>query len=318
MTVEQAYYHKLMLEVGLTERFDAELDELLEQEDPLSELTLALSTCGGDRNEQIHILNEFVLSVPKEQIDKDAVFFLVAEDFRARYEQSPEALEQLTRKMGSVAWLSGWWTEDPWNAMYLMSDWYDDIEARLLTRGAFLESFRKLLSSGEVFDPLDAQRRKLQQNTLPARIRSFFFKRRRRKIRREPGEGLANARPNALFLPCRVRWGTAWFEFQYCKTEASLKKILDHPQQHWMSDSLIVYLDDQERLLDAYLPYLEHPESPDGSGTFCYYGINYYTKERTAQMLEQIRADRPEDCDILIPWLEKAASKYNGFYLLGI
>ena len=318
MTVERAYYHKLMLEVGLTESFDQELDNLLEQEDPLSELTLALSTCGGDRNEQIHILNDYILSVPKGQIDSDAVFSLVAEDFRARYEQSPEALEQLTQQMGSVAWLSGWWTEDPWNAMYLMSDWYDDIEARLLPRDAFLESFRKLLSSGEVFDPLDAQRRKLQQNTLPAQIRSFFFKRRRRKIRREPGDGLANARPNALFLPCRVRWGTAWFEFQYCKTKGPLKKLLDHPQQHWMSDSLIVYLDDQERLLDAYLPYLEHPESPDGSSRFCYYGINYYTKERTAQMLGQIRADRPEEWEVLLPWLEKAASKYNGFYFLGI
>ena len=132
MTVERAYYHKLMLEVGLTERFDQELDTLLEQEDPLSELTLALSTCGGDRNEQIHILNDYILSVPKEQIDSDAVFSLVAEDFRTRYEQSPETLEQLTRQMGSAAWLSGWWTEDPWNAMYLMSDWYDDIEDRLL------------------------------------------------------------------------------------------------------------------------------------------------------------------------------------------
>ena len=77
MTLERAYYHKLMLEVGLTESFDQELDNLLEKEDPLSELTLALSTCGGDRNEQIHILNEFICSVPKEQIDSDAVFSLV-------------------------------------------------------------------------------------------------------------------------------------------------------------------------------------------------------------------------------------------------
>ena len=51
MTLERAYYHKLMLEVGLTERFDQELDTMLEQEDPLSELTLALSTCGGNRSE---------------------------------------------------------------------------------------------------------------------------------------------------------------------------------------------------------------------------------------------------------------------------
>ena len=35
-------------------------------------------------------------------------------------------------------------------------------------------------------------------------------------------------------------------------------------------------------------------------------------------MLGQIRADRPEEWEVLLPWLEKAVSKYNGFYFLGI
>lgn len=51
MTAEQAVYHKLFLLNGLTERFDRELDERLERENPLSDLTLALSTCGGKREE---------------------------------------------------------------------------------------------------------------------------------------------------------------------------------------------------------------------------------------------------------------------------
>lgn len=317
MTLERAYYHKLMLEAGLSESFDRELDELLEQEDPLSDLVLALSTCGGNRNEQIHILNEFALSVPKEQIDKDAVFSMVIEDFRARYEKSPGDLREITYQMGSVAWYSGWWTDDPWNAMYLMSDWYSDIEYRLLTKEAFLESFLKLLYRGKVFDPVDAQRRKLYQNTLAARIQFHFHKKRADKAQRRAGQRLTGVGPNTLFLPCRARRGTAYFEFQFCKTEGSVKAILNS-HQFWLPDSLIVYIDDQERLMEAYLPFLEHPESPDGSSTFCYFGINYYTKERTAQMLEQIKADKPVDCDILIPWLEKAATKYNGFYFLGI
>ncbi len=317
MTIERACYHKLMLEVGLTERFDQELDELLEEENPLRELTLALSTCGGDRNEQIHILNEFICSVPKEQIDSDAVFSLVIKDFRARYENNPDNLKEITIQMGSVAWHSGWWTDDPWNAMYLMSDWYGDIEYRLLSRKAFLESFLKLIYHGEAFDPVDAQRQKLYQNTLAARIRFFFHKKRAEKAQRKVGELLTGVGPNTLFLPCRARRGTAYFEFQYCKTEGSVKAILNS-HQFWLPDSLVVHIDDQERLMDDYLPFLEHPESPDGSSTFCYYGVNYYTKDRASQMLEQIKAAKPEDCDTLIPWLEKAATKYNGFYFLGI
>ena len=317
MTPERACYHKLMLEVGLTESFDRELDEFLEQEDPLSELTLALSTCGGNRNEQIHILDNFICSVPREQIDSDAVFSLVIEDFRARYEKSPDDLKEIADQMGSVAWYSGWWTDDPWNAMYLMSDWYDDIETRLVSREAFLESFHKLLFHGEVFDPVDAERRKLYQQSLAARIRSRFHRKRADKTQRKTGQRLTGAGPDTLFLPCRARRGTAYFELQYCKTIGSLKTIMNS-HQHWFSDSLVVHIDDQERLMEAYLPFLEHPESPDGSSTFCYYGINYYTKERSLQMLEQIKAAEPTDHGILIPWLEKAATKYNGFFFLGI
>ena len=41
MTVERAVYYKLFLLNGLTECFDRELDERLERENPLSDLTLA-------------------------------------------------------------------------------------------------------------------------------------------------------------------------------------------------------------------------------------------------------------------------------------
>ena len=154
MTLERAYYHKLMLEVGLTERFDQELDELLEQEDPLSDLVLALSTCGGDRNEQIHILNEFVLSVRKEQIDKDAVFSMVADDFLSRYENGSEDLEQMLRQMHTVANASGFDADDPWASMDTLYYLYDDIECGWTTEAKLRQALVKLLrDKASVFEP---------------------------------------------------------------------------------------------------------------------------------------------------------------------
>ena len=154
MTIERAYYHKLMLEVGLTESFDRELDELLEQEEPLSELTLALSTCGGNRNEQIHILNDFICSVPKEQIDKDAVFSMVANNFLSRYEKGSEDLEQMLRQIHTVANSSGFDADDPWSSMRTLYYLYDDIELGWTTEEKVRHALVKLLRDKvSVFEP---------------------------------------------------------------------------------------------------------------------------------------------------------------------
>ncbi len=318
MTIERACYHKLMLEASLTGSFDRELDELLEREDPLSELVLALSTCGGDRNEQIHILNEFVLSVPREQIDADAVFSLVAKDFLARCENGSEDLEEMLRQMHTVAKASGFDEDDPWASMETLYYLYDDIERGWTTEAKLRQALVSLLrDKASVFEPAKPQAPQRKRGITGRLKRLLAHLRNRKNLPRDELPGTAS-RPGKLFQPCLSRRGTAYFEFQYCKTEGSVKRILNFPQEHWLPDSLIMHLEKQERLMEAYLPYLEHPESPDGSSTFCYYGINYYTKERTAQMLEQIKADKPVDCDILIPWLEKAATIYNGFYFLGI
>ena len=174
MTAERAVYLRLMLEIGRTESFDRELDELLEREDPLSELTLDLSTCGGDRNRQISILREYARSVSEESIDDNAVFSLVIGEFRAEYEANPEALEALVRQMGTAACYSGRWTDDPWNGMYYMQDWYGDIAEGILSKEEFLQSLRMLLYTGEVLDPLDALRERDRRRSLPERLRALF------------------------------------------------------------------------------------------------------------------------------------------------
>ena len=148
MTAEQAVYHKLFLLNGLTECFDRDLDERLERENPLSDLTLALSTCGGKREEQVHILNEYIRNIAPEEIDKDAVFSFVADELRERYEQNPDKeLEAFTMLMHNIARYSGWWQDfEPWATMYLMNDFYNEaFTDHLISKACFRSILRRLL-----------------------------------------------------------------------------------------------------------------------------------------------------------------------------
>lgn len=148
MTVERAVYYKLFLQNGLTEHFDQELDERLERENPLSDLTLALSTCGGKREEQVHILNEYILNTAPEEIDKDAVFSLTAVELRERFEENPDTdLEAFTKRMHDISRDSGWWRDfEPWATMYLMNDFYDEAyKDHIISKVRFQAIFRRLL-----------------------------------------------------------------------------------------------------------------------------------------------------------------------------
>ena len=79
MTSERAHFHLLMLEAGECRLFHAELNAALEAEEPLSELTLALSLCTR-AEEYIHVLREYLLDHPA---DMDAVDRMVRRELRA-------------------------------------------------------------------------------------------------------------------------------------------------------------------------------------------------------------------------------------------
>lgn len=121
-----------------------------------------------------------------------------------------------------------------------------------------------------------------------------------------------------MFISCKDRNGSAYYEFQYCKKDMILKKLLDKGYGFWAEDSLLVHTDDDEEFFKNYLKYLCFTNAPDGTNEFCEYGVNYYTREQTRAISEKIKEDRPKDFEILADWLYKAVTDYNGFFFLGI
>ena len=121
-----------------------------------------------------------------------------------------------------------------------------------------------------------------------------------------------------MFIPCSEKQGSAYFEFQYCKKEWNVKKLLKRGYSFWEKDSLLIHVDDDMRFFENYGKYLEKPNFPDGTQKLDPYGVNYYTKEQTFAIIEQIKNDKPQEFDVLVTWLEKAVTEYNGFFFLGI
>ena len=125
-----------------------------------------------------------------------------------------------------------------------------------------------------------------------------------------------------LFLPCaeKRKGSSAYYEFQFCKDDLTVEQAVKSDAWHyWAEDSLLVHIDGEHELFHSYIkPYMSAPHAPNGSRGYFYAGVNYYTREETAEMLERIKEDSPAGCNVLIPWLERAAREFYGFYIMGL
>lgn len=121
-----------------------------------------------------------------------------------------------------------------------------------------------------------------------------------------------------MFIPCSEKIGSAYYEFQYCKKDLPVKTLVSKGYGFWKEDSILVHIDNDADFFESYRKYLEPTNAPNGTTEFCYYGVNYYTKEQTRSIVNRIREDKPKEFGTLMAWLEKAITDYNGFYFLGI
>lgn len=112
--------------------------------------------------------------------------------------------------------------------------------------------------------------------------------------------------------------GTGYFEFQYCKEQLPFRKLIKGSGRFWLEDSLYFYMDYDRIFFYDYGEYFSRPTTPNGKRVFDCWGSNYYTKEQAAEIVKAIGQNAPVDSEILIPWLERAATEFNGFYICGI
>ncbi len=111
MTPERSEYYRLLLQLGYGEEYDEALDRALLEEDPLSDLVLALACCGSDRNKTIGVLGEYLLDHPA---DGEQVCDLLLEYFGRCYHQGSLTLGETVEILYHMAFSQ----PDPWATPY--------------------------------------------------------------------------------------------------------------------------------------------------------------------------------------------------------
>ncbi len=149
MTPEVAAYHRAMLMVGLRDRFDQDFDDALENESPLSDLILELSTCVSDTEQVMSILHTYVIS---NNADDKAVYALIIDDIRNRYLKKELTRNQVVSILFSIVQNLDEYRIDPWTEITYLSCALEMLEDKLISEEVFNTYFDVWLFQGKQLD----------------------------------------------------------------------------------------------------------------------------------------------------------------------
>ena len=171
MTPEQAQYFLLMLRMGEYEEYDAALDRLLLEQDPLSPLVLELAFCMSDRRETISVLHNFLLDHPAEetQLMESQLAYV-----RKKYsEKAMTALQAADYLYGLI--VANDWNE-PWFDLWQYCDVCELYEDGFISQTVFEQCFEAALLRGEHLDCWALQEEENKQKSLLDKLRDLIHK----------------------------------------------------------------------------------------------------------------------------------------------
>ena len=168
MTPERAAYHVLMLSQGFWEEFDRDFSDALDQENPLSPLTLELTDVASDVNGAIAVLLRYCW---EHTPDLEIVYDLAWSDLCRRYRGGSLTDEALC----NLCWRLAEFAEEQWEA-----DW-DDFRTFSYCYEEYMDALRDpcYLQCRELFLAQHhglsaAMRQAPEKKTLFQRILEFF------------------------------------------------------------------------------------------------------------------------------------------------
>ena len=174
MTPEQAQYYLLMLRMGEYDEYDAFLDRLLVEQDPLSPLVLELAFCMSDRRETISVLHNFLLDHPADEAQlMNRQLDWVRKQYR---EKAMTALQAADYLYGLIV-ANGW--NEPWFDLWQYCDVCELYEDGFISQTVFEQCFEAALLRGEHLDCWALQEEETKQRSLLGKLRGALKSTRR-------------------------------------------------------------------------------------------------------------------------------------------
>ena len=174
MTPEQAQYYLLMLRMGEYDEYDAFLDQLLLEQDPLSPLVLELAFCMSDRRETISVLHNFLLDHPADETQlMESQLAYVRKKYSEKAMTALQAADYLYGLIVANAW------NEPWFDLWQYCDVCELYEDGFISQTVFEQCFEATLLRGEDLDCWALQEEENKQKSLLGKLRGALKSTRR-------------------------------------------------------------------------------------------------------------------------------------------
>ncbi len=144
MTYEYAEYFKLLLLCGYQDELEKYIDNALINQDPLSEIILALSTTENDKKKILAVLNDYLRQIDDSKIDyNNTVFNLIMLFIKRKYREEAMPIESVVELMYNISIETGEELCQPWNTMFNLAVLFDEKKSGYIEE----ENYFKLLNN---------------------------------------------------------------------------------------------------------------------------------------------------------------------------
>ena len=160
MTSKTVAYYSAMLRVGLGDAFYRAFDQVLEEEEPLSKLTLSLCDCICDVNAVLQVLGEYLSEYPA---DDQAVYELILADLKNRCASGTMTRKGMVTALNDIAHALDKCMEEPWYYIVYMADNLDLCEDGIISENVFNTCFDAWFDYGQWLDVWELQNKENTQ-----------------------------------------------------------------------------------------------------------------------------------------------------------
>lgn len=145
MTVEQAFYFKIMLICGYSDELFEYIENTLNEQTSYEEVIVDLAFCGYNEKQMLSVLESYIRQ-KKEKVDYDVIVDSIFSFLQNKYLDSETSVEDLVKLMYRIGQLSDSNEErtEPWFTMMIFDELYEDAEEGYIDKDgylAYLKSF---------------------------------------------------------------------------------------------------------------------------------------------------------------------------------
>lgn len=164
MTIEQAFYFKIMLICGYSDELYEYIEKALNEQATYEEVLVDLAFCGYNEKQMLSVLESYIRQ-KKEKVDFDVIVDSIFSFLQNKYldsETSVEALVKLMYRIGQLSDLNEDRTE-PWFTMMIFETLYEDAEEGYIDRDGYLECLKSFIfereycSDFQIYNPVKQQ-----------------------------------------------------------------------------------------------------------------------------------------------------------------